>query len=34
MHRYIQNDLSNGIPDAGLEAAPKGKLNVGFEWAP
>ena len=34
MHKCVQNGSSNGGPDAALEGALDGELNVGFEWAP
>ena len=34
MHRCVQNDSSNGGPDAALEGVLGGGLNVEFEWAP
>ena len=34
MHKWVQNASSNGGPDASLEGALDGGLNVGLEWAP
>ena len=31
MHKCVQNGLSNGGPDATLEVALDGGLNIGFE---
>ena len=34
MYKCVQNVSSNDGPDAALEGALDGGLNVGFEWAP
>ena len=34
MHKCVQNGLSDDGPDAALEGALDGGLNVRFEWAP
>ena len=34
MHKCVQSGLFDGEPDAALEGAPDGGLNVGFEWVP
>ena len=34
MHKCVQNGLSDVGPDAALEGALGGGVNVRFEWAP